>query len=206
MSRAVRRDAQVNRERILAAAATTMASHGRTVPLAAIADAAGVGIGTFYRGFPDRTALLHAMEYRAYDLLVGILECIEALPQTGPAAVQSFLIESLAIAEQLVLPLHGAPPLVDEAAVAARQRINDALERFLADGRADGTIRTDVNATDVIMCSALTTQPLQHGPNWPVTARRHIALFVAGMRAVDDPPLPGPTVGRRDIEATFRTG
>ncbi|MET0699380.1 MAG: TetR/AcrR family transcriptional regulator [Mycobacterium sp.] len=204
MTRAVRRDAQRNRERILAAAATTMASHGRNVPLASIADAAGVGVGTFYRGFPDRTALLHAMEYRAYELLIDILVRIEELPQTGAEAVHSFLVESLGIAERLVLPLHGAPPLLDEAAVAARQRIDAALESFLAAGRADGTVRQDVNATDVIMCSALTTQPLQHGPNWQVTARRHIALFVAGIRAVDDAALPGPAVGRRDIEETFR--
>jgi AcrR family transcriptional regulator len=204
MTRAVRRDAQLNRERILAAAATTMAGHGRNVPLATIADAAGVGVGTFYRGFPDRAALLHAMEYRAYELLIGILDRIEEIPLTGAEAVHSFLIESLSIAERLVLPLHGAPPLVDDAAVAARQRIDDALASFLAAGRADGTIRDDVNATDVIICSALTTQPLQHGPNWPVTARRHIALFVAGIRAVDDHALPGPAVGRHDIEETFR--
>jgi hypothetical protein len=47
---------------------------------------------------------------------------------------------------------------------------------------------------------------LPHGPNWPGTARRHVPLFVAGMGAVDDPPLPGSAVGSRDIEATFRTG
>jgi AcrR family transcriptional regulator len=198
----MRRDAQANRERILAAAANAMAREGRNVPLATIADLAGVGIGTFYRKYPDRAALLHDMEYRAYDLLIAILDRIQGR-QSGAAAVEAFLLEALGIAEQLVLPLHGAPPLLDESAVLARRRINDEVDSFLAAGRADGSIRGDVNATDVIMCSALTTQPLQHGPNWDVTARRHIALFVAGLKAVDDDALPGQLVKQSDVEAAF---
>jgi AcrR family transcriptional regulator len=198
----MRRDAQANRERILAAAANAMAREGRNVPLATIADLAGVGIGTFYRKYPDRAALLHDMEYRAYDLLIAILDRIQGR-QSGAAAVEAFLLEALGIAEQLVLPLHGAPSLLDESAVLARRRINDEVDSFLAAGRADGSIRGDVNATDVIMCSALTTQPLQHGPNWDVTARRHIALFIAGLKAVDDDALPGQLVKQSDVEAAF---
>jgi AcrR family transcriptional regulator len=198
----MRRDAQANRERILAAAANAMAREGRNVPLATIADLAGVGIGTFYRKYPDRAALLHDMEYRAYDLLIAILDRIQGR-QSGAAAVEAFLLEALGIAEQLVLPLHGAPPLLDESAVLARRRINDEVDSFLAAGRADGSIRGDVNATDVIMCSALTTQPLQHGPNWDITARRHIALFIAGLKAVDDDALPGQLVKQSDVEAAF---
>ena len=55
-SRAFRRDAIENRERILRTAAQLMARRGHNVPLTEIADAAGVGVGTFYRGFPDRAA------------------------------------------------------------------------------------------------------------------------------------------------------
>jgi hypothetical protein len=51
----VRRDALSNREKILTVAAELMAQRGRNVPLAEIAEAAGVGVGTFYRGWPDRT-------------------------------------------------------------------------------------------------------------------------------------------------------
>jgi AcrR family transcriptional regulator len=58
--RAVRSDALFNREKILAAAADTIATRGPNVPLAEIAHAAVVGVGTLYRGFPDRTALVHA--------------------------------------------------------------------------------------------------------------------------------------------------
>lgn len=201
--RAVRRDALLNREKILAVAAELMARRGPNVPVAEIAEAAGVGVGTFYRGYPDRTALLHALEHRAYDLLVAALDRIRDSGQTGAAAVQSYLEECLNLGDQLVLPLRGAPPLTDANAVDARRRINNALEQFLADGRVEGSVRADVNASDIIACGAIVTQPLPHGPDWSTIARRHIHVFVDGLRAPDGRRLPGPAVTQRDIETAF---
>ena len=54
-----------------------MLREGRHVPLAVIAAEAGVGVGTLYRSYADREALLHALEYRAYGLLNQILDEIE---------------------------------------------------------------------------------------------------------------------------------
>lgn len=202
--RAVRRDALLNREKILTVAAELMAERGRNVPLAEIAEAAGVGVGTFYRGYPDRTALLHALEHRAYGLLIEILDRIEEAGQTGADAVETFLNECVKLGHQLVLPLRGAaPPLTDPDAVAARQRIDTALERVLADGRAEGSVLADINATDIIMCGAMVTPPLPHGAGLATIARRHICLFVRGIRAPADKTLPGPPVTRRDIEEMF---
>ena len=202
--RPVRRDALVNRQKILTVAAELMGERGRNVPLAEIAEAAGVGVGTFYRGYPDRTALLHALELRAYDMLIAVLDRIEESGQTGADAVATYLNECLDLGDQLVLPLRGAPPLADDAAVAARRRINAALERFLSDGQADGTVRVDVNATDIVMCGAMITQPVPHGPGWSTIARRHIFVFVNGIRTAASHPLPGPPVTQDDIEAMFR--
>jgi len=201
--RAVRRDALLNREKILAVAAELMARRGPNVPVAEIAEAAGVGVGTFYRGYPNRTALLHALEHRAYDLLIAALDRIRDSGQTGAAAVQSYLEECLNLGDQLVLPLRGAPPLSDGKAVGARRRINSALEQFLADGRVEGSVRADVNATDIIACGAIVAQPLPHGPAWSTIARRHIHVFVDGLRALEGHRLPGPAVTQRDIETAF---
>ena len=201
--RAVRRDALTNRQKILAVAAELIAERGPNVPLAEIAEAAGVGVGTLYRGWPDRTALLHSLEHRAYEQLIAILDRIEEAGQTGTDAIETYLNGCLELGNQLFLPLRGAPPLLDDAAVAARKRINGALEGFLASGRTEGSVHGDVNATDVIMCGAMITQPLPHSPAFTTIARRHISLFVRGLRAPADLPLPGPAVNRRDIEATF---
>src|SRR5215216_5907506 len=59
--RPLRADAERNRERILAAAAMVFAEHGLDVSLDDIAAAAGVGVGTVYRRFPDKDALIDAL-------------------------------------------------------------------------------------------------------------------------------------------------
>jgi AcrR family transcriptional regulator len=198
--RTLRRDARLNREKILTVAAELMAQRGHNVPLAEIAEAAGVGVGTLYRAFPDRAALLQAMQLRGYNILIAALNRVEESGLTGADAVESWLNERVELGTQLMLPLHGAPPLNDDASIAARGRAVAALERFLADGRADGTVRRDVNATDIIVCAAMISQPLPHSPGWPIIAQRHISVFVDGIRA-SGRPLPGPP---KDLEAMLR--
>jgi AcrR family transcriptional regulator len=180
-----------------------MLREGRNVPLATIAADAGVGVGTVYRSYPDRDALLQALEYRAYSLLNQILDEIERRDLPGLEAVREFLSRSLAISDQLVLPLHGAPPLVTAEAVAARGKINSRLDHFIECGRADGSIRAAVNATDVIVFSAIITQPLAHGPDWPLMAGRQLSIFLNGLAGSGPHEVPGPAVRREDIEKSF---
>ncbi len=203
LHRRPRRDAEVNRERVLAAAAAAMLREGRTVPLATIAAEAGVGVGTLYRRYADRQALLQALEYRAYSLLNQILDEIESTDLPGLDAVAQYLSRTLGLAGQLVLPLHGAPPLMSGEAAAARQAINRRLDRFIDRGHADHSIRAPVNATDIIIFSALVTQPLPHGPGWPAIAARQLTIFLNGLAWNGPLDLPGPAVQREDIEHAF---
>jgi AcrR family transcriptional regulator len=201
--RRLRSDAEANRDRLLAAAASAMTREGRQVPLAVIAAEAGVGVGTLYRKYADRDALMQALEYRAYGLLNQILGDIARRDLPGLEAIGEFLARTVEIASRLVLPLHGAPPLVTAEAVAVRQEINSRLEGFIARGRADGTIAAPVNATDVIVFSALITQPLAHGPDWERLAARQLAIFLNGLDGDGPRGIPGPPVTREDIEASF---
>jgi AcrR family transcriptional regulator len=198
-----RRDAELNRERVLAAAVMAMLREGRHVPLATIAAEAGVGVGTLYRSYPDRDALLQALEHRAYGLLNEILDDIESHEISGLAAIGEFLSRCLAIGDQLVLPLRGAPPLVDVEAVGARHAINRRLDQFIERGYTDGSVQAPVNATDIIVFSAMTTQPLVHGPNWRHIAERQIALFLNGLATRGPITMPGQPVTREDIESGF---
>jgi AcrR family transcriptional regulator len=198
-----RRDAEANRERLLAAAVSAMLREGRNVPLAAIAAEAGVGVGTLYRRYPDRQALLHALEHRAYDLLVRILAEIEELDRPGRGAIGEYLARCLAVGDQLVLPLRGAPPLMTAEAVRARRTINRTLDAFIARGRADGTVRADVNATDVIVFATLITQSPPHGPDGRLMAERQIALFLGALAGAGPGELPGPAITGDDVEDAF---
>ena len=180
-----------------------MLREGRHVPLADIAAEAGVGVGTLYRSYADREALLHALEYRAYGLLNRILDEIERRDLPGLDAIREYLERTLDVGGQLILPLHGAPPLVSAQAVQARREINRRLEGFIERGQADGSIRAPANATDVIVFSALTTQPLPHGPSWPLIAGRQLAIFVNGLAGSGPAAMPGPAVTRHDVETAF---
>jgi AcrR family transcriptional regulator len=182
-TRSMRRDAVENREKILRTAAGLIARRGHHVPLTEIAEAAGVGVGTFYRGFPDRAALLEELQRRGYELLLDALVRIGAAGLVGADAIEAYLHECLLLADQLVaMPLRGAPPLTDDAAVDAKHRILDAIDDFLAEGRANGSMYDDVTAIDVAVCGTLIATPLPDDADWPGTARRHIGVFVRGLR------------------------
>jgi AcrR family transcriptional regulator len=196
-----RRDAVANRERLVEAALRAIARDGFSVPVLTIAQEAGVGVATFYRCFEDRSALIKELEHRAYERLLGILEGIRARHESGLEAIHSYLAESLAIANELVLPLHGAVPLLGTTELASRQLIDTQLEEFLAEARSTDGVRSDVNATDVIVCSALITQKLHFGSSWEHAAGRHIALFLAGMQG--DGALPGPPIEQSEVERSL---
>jgi len=176
-----RRDAVVNRERILEAAVAVFAERGYAVPVAELAEAAGVGVGTFYRSFPDRSALLVELGVRAWSALDAMLDRIDGEGLTGLAAVRAFLLGSREIGDRLVLPLHGAPPVHSPEASAGRQRIHERVGAHVEQARADGAFADDVTTEDVILCGALVARPTRSGPFWDQALRRHVELFLAGL-------------------------
>jgi AcrR family transcriptional regulator len=181
--RAARRDAIANREKILHTAAGLMARRGHNVPLTEIADAAGVGVGTFYRRFPDREALLDELQRRGYDVCLRILARIRADKLTGADAIEAYLNRCHDVSDELVaMPLRGGDPLPDVEAVDAKRRIVKELEAFLAQGQTDGSVHADVRAMDVVVCSSVIATPLAHSSDWSTASQRHIDIFLRGIR------------------------
>jgi AcrR family transcriptional regulator len=181
--RTLRSDAAANRERVLAAAAAAVRREGERVPMATIAATAGVGIGTVYRHFPTRAALLAALSYRAYGLVLG--HARTAANADGPAvdAIARFLAQTIAARDDLILPLHGGPVLLDDQTLALRVEIRELLEQVLKRGRRDRSIRADATATDIIITGAMLAQPLAHVSDWDRLARRQAEIYVAGLGA-----------------------
>jgi AcrR family transcriptional regulator len=189
--RALRSDAAANRERVLAAAAVAVRRDGERVPMATIADEAGVGIGTVYRHFPTRAALLAALSQRAFRLVLD--HARNAADADGPAvdAIARFFAQTIAARDDLVLPLHGGPVSLDAQTRALRAEIRELLEQVLARGRRDGSIRADATATDIIITGAMLAQPLAHVTDWDRLARRQAEIYVAGLAATRS-SLPPP--------------
>ncbi len=181
--RTPRSDAAANRERVLAAAAVAVRREGERVPMATIAGEAGVGIGTVYRHFPTRAALLAALSQRSWDLVLGHARV--AANADGPAvdAIARFLAQTIAARDDLILPLHGGPVLLDARTRAVRAEIRERLEQVLTRGRRDGSIRHDATATDIIITGAMLAQPLAHVADWDQVARRQAEIYIAGLAA-----------------------
>ncbi|AQA04393.1 TetR family transcriptional regulator [Mycobacterium sp. MS1601] len=149
---AERADARRNRERLLAVAAAAFAAQDGSVSLEGIAREAGVGIGTLYRHFPTRDALIEAV-YRAE--LAEVSACAPALVAAHPPVealrlwmrrYAEFVAAKRGMAESLVAIFEsGVVERTD-----TRAAIVGAVTTLLQAGVADGSLRADVCADDVV--------------------------------------------------------
>jgi AcrR family transcriptional regulator len=179
--RELRRDAADNRDRVLAAAAAAVRREGTAVPMATVAANAGVGVGTVYRHFPSREALLGALTHRSFQLVLDAAAEAAETDQSGIAAVRGFLYRTIEHGPDLVLPLHGGPLLVDEGTATIQTEVHRRLGALLRRGQRDGTIRRGTRTTDLVIFGALLAQRLPHVPDWNRSARRLVDIYVAGM-------------------------
>jgi len=189
-ARRMRSDAAANRERILAAATVVVRRDGEKVPMATIAKEAGVGIGTVYRHYPTRAALLAALTIRSFHRVLEHAHAAALSEEPAPAVLTRFFEQTIAARHEFVLPLHGGPVIHDKQIVALQSEIRDLLEQVLARGRRQRTIRADAAPNDVIITGAMLAQPLPHAADWDQLARRQARIFVAGL-ACTGQPLPG---------------
>jgi AcrR family transcriptional regulator len=153
LAESVRSDARRNREKLLeVAAAAFAAADGQPVSLEAIARAAGVGIGTLYRHFPNREALVEAV-YRT-ELAEVAAAAPRLLKRHPPKAAlrrwmdryASFVAAKRGMAESLYA-------MFDSGALQGKETrasISGAVDLLLRAGVDDGSLRSDVPADDVV--------------------------------------------------------
>jgi AcrR family transcriptional regulator len=145
-----RADARRNYEKLLAAASDTFADHGTAASLEEIARRADVGIGTLYRHFPTRQALLEAvyideveeMSAKADDL--GDLDPWDALV-TWLRQFVRFAATKRALADEMLNTIDAEAPVF----VSCRTAITEAGDMLLQRAQAAGEVRRDTNFTDV---------------------------------------------------------
>ena len=199
-----RADAQRNRNHLLSSAAATFTQEGPRVTMQRIAQNADVGIGTLYRHFPDRAALLAALSHRAFLAVLQLARASRAAQADPFLALLHFMRGTISHRDVLVLPLHGAPVTASPADVLIRRAISAELDQILQLGQQAGTLRQDVNATDIIMFGAMLAQAMPRFPDPVLAAERAAQIFIDGLRASGS-PLPGQPVSRSEMEAAFRT-
>ena len=141
-------DALRNRERVLDAATKLVRREGEKVPMARIAEHAGVGIGTVYRNFSTREDLLGALVHRSFGLAVANARAAAAQPGSALEGVRSFFLATLRDREQFVLPLHGGPPVFTPATRERQAEVRTALRTLLERGQAAGERNQEPAARD----------------------------------------------------------
>jgi AcrR family transcriptional regulator len=181
-SRQRRADARRNVESLLEAAKAVFATSGVDAPAKEITDRAGVGVGTLYRHFPQRSDLVLAVLKREID---ACAEAGPALSATNPPAAA--LVRWIQRYTELVatkLGLASALRSADAAHQALRtyvyERMVPVLDTMIEAAAAAGEIRTDVDAADLMHAVALLCQPIPG--ERPDYGRHLVDIFIDGLR------------------------
>ncbi|WP_328603703.1 TetR/AcrR family transcriptional regulator [Amycolatopsis sp. NBC_00345] len=145
----MRADAVRNRERIVTSAVRLFTERGPDVQMCEIAEAAGLGVGTLYRHFPDRQAL-------ALDIGVGALREMTEFAGVAREREDSAWDELLALVRHCAtLPLPLAKSLSElmpeEAGLADLERsVNDLMADLVERAQKEGAVRADVPPREVV--------------------------------------------------------
>jgi AcrR family transcriptional regulator len=178
----LRRDAQLNRERIIEAARACFAENGLEVGVEEIARRAGVGIGTLYRRFPTKQSLVHAIFEDGLDRLQEAID--QALAADDPW--DGFVAMILATVERQAAD-HGFGQMVvlrlGPAAIpdTVRRRFFGPLEDLLERAQAAGQVRGDIDAEDLPAIVRMAGATVLGGRGGADT-RRHVGLLLDGLR------------------------
>jgi AcrR family transcriptional regulator len=180
----LRADARRNRERIMSAGRELFARQGPQAQMDEIAAHAGVGIGTVYRHFPTKEALLTAMVRDRFQefaekatLAEGIRDPLEAL--------ESFMLSSAEAVEGdagFQLAMMGSNELEWEGIEEQKAALAEVVTRIISRAVAAGAVRDDFAFDDfgMVMCGITSTMYYQPGSaNW----RRHLQMILHGICA-----------------------
>jgi AcrR family transcriptional regulator len=182
-ARPLRADARRNRDALLVAAAAQFAERGVEAPLDDIARRAGVGIGTLYRHFPTREALVADVYRREVDLLCGgVEELLGTLPADEALAewMRRF-VGYVATKRGLAVALKSMVNDNSELFAQSRANINESMARLVHAAVEAGLVRADAEPQDVLQAmSGFCMFSEQAG--WQEQAQRLVNLLVDGLR------------------------
>ena len=184
-TRPLRRDAERNRQRILEAAREVFAERGIAATLDDVAIRAGVGVGTVYRRFPDKEALLSAVFLDVLDRLAAHAE--EALAGvSGWDGLTLFLrrCSEMQACDRGLRDVALASGYGTHELDAVRERLVPLIEQLVARAQAEGKLRPDVRETDIPMLLFMVTEVAHHcGAARPGLHNRYLQLIIDGLRA-----------------------
>ena len=177
-----RADSLRNREQLLAAAKSVFAEAGADASLEEIARRAGVGIGTLYRHFPTRDALLAAVYRRGVEQLTASADRLlaERPPLEAFEAWLDLLVDYLAT-KRVIAPALQAGAEGAKAYAAGGTPVTESMTRMAEALIGRGAVRADVQPQDLMRMIMGVSQGYDQ-PDWAPSARRLIAIIIAGLK------------------------
>ncbi len=150
-SRLLRADARLNRDRLLAVARAAFAAADGSVPLEGIARDAGVGVGTLYRHFPTREALVEAVYAAELDDVTASAQALldQLPPEEALSAWMNRYAQFIVTKRGMLDTLRAGWASGRITTLATRQRITATIATILTAGARAGTLRDDVEPDDV---------------------------------------------------------
>ena len=187
--RPLRRDAELNLERILVAARDLFAELGYEASMEQIAGRAGVGIGTLYRRFPTKEDLLGAVTADAVDRVRRLAE--ETLSAEPPAEALFVFLRRCVTVPTSWRAISTRPPWPGSTPQDLLVQASLPVERLIASAQRAGAVRADVTYTDVSLAlmsirAVADRCALIDSHAW----RRTLELILDGLRP-DSKKLPG---------------
>ena len=176
-----------NREQLLAAAKAAFTETGADAPLEEIARRAGVGIGTLYRHFRTRDALVTAVYRREVEQLTCAADSLLASRRPGEAleAWLHLLVDFMATKRVAAPVLRTASGEAAELYASSGAAITASMTKLAQAAAEAGDIRPDIGTEDLYRM----VMGISHGhdrPGWEPSARRLIGVVMAGLK----PPRP----------------
>lgn len=181
--RPVRADARRNAKALLEAAMAVFAVSGVDAPVREIAEKAGVGVGTLYRHYPQRSDLIVAVFRNEVDACADAAAAIAAAHAPGEALARWMqrYVDFIAAKRGLAAALSSGDPAFEALPNYFRGRIQPALQTLLDAAAAAGDVRPAVDARELLVAVARLCS-VDHYGGGPDEARRMVALLVDGLR------------------------
>jgi AcrR family transcriptional regulator len=167
-------DAARNRKRVLEAAAHEHARHGSALGMQDVARRAGVGIGTVYRHFPSRQALIEAIATPFFERGLALARSVRADAPEG----DRFAIYVREFAQALAATgVYGQCRWDAPAAEPVRVELRSLIGEFVESGKRAGALRPDFTAEDAfaLLWTVAALVEATSGAD-PAIWRRHIEL------------------------------
>ncbi len=181
-----RADARRNRERVLEAARAAFAEEGLDAQVPAIARLAGVGVGTVYRHFPTKEALVEALAQAHFAHLIELAEEALAAPGDPWESLRALLWRSarlLAEDRGLAEIAANRPEAIGAASARAQERLEGLAGQLMARAQEAGVMRPDATPADIslVMCGLGKIAALQRSGK-PVSWERYLTIVLDGLR------------------------